>query len=322
MKDPLFILKTTQKVLSRAKSVKINQQAIRKQALIWSRQQVEIPSWPRQLHFFDGGLKTIQYIFIVDAINFCFWPRKNKKKWGISYQKKFFSGSYALALALRRAIEEGIPILEASFLKKLTLQQFKKILRGRGKLLLLPERVKILRQVGSVLESKFQGQFINLVKKANHDAIKLIKLILANFPFFRDENFYRREKVYFYKKVQLLVSEIYGAFQGKGWGKLKNLNQLTIFADYKIPQILHHFGILEYSPVLENKIKNLKEIQAGSQEEIEIRAATIWAGEYLRQELKRQRLKLRPFEIDWILWNLSHKIKMKLPHHRTKTTFY
>lgn len=322
MKNPFFVLKTTKKVLADAKFVRINQRAVKKQALIWARTKIKVPSLLRQFHLFDNEDKLLQYIFILDAINFCFWPSKGEKRWGIFYQKNFFKGSFALAFALLRAIEKKIPILESSFLKTITLQQFKKILRGRGELLLLPERVKILHEIGEVLEKKFQGEFVNLVKKANQDVIKLIKLILADFPSFRDENFYRERRVYFYKKVQLLAYEIYHAFQGKSFGKLKNIDRLTVLSDYRVPQILYHFGILEYPLDLQEKIKNLKEIPAGSQTEIEIRAATIWAGEYLKQELKRQGILLRSFEIDWILWNLSHKIKIKFPHHRTKTTYY
>ena len=26
------------------------------------------------LHFFDGGAATLQYLLVVDALNFCFWP--------------------------------------------------------------------------------------------------------------------------------------------------------------------------------------------------------------------------------------------------------
>ncbi len=27
-----------------------------------------------EAHFFDGGPLTAQYLLVVDALNFCFWP--------------------------------------------------------------------------------------------------------------------------------------------------------------------------------------------------------------------------------------------------------
>lgn len=28
------------------------------------------------IHFFDNGPLTVQYLFVLDALNFCFWPGK------------------------------------------------------------------------------------------------------------------------------------------------------------------------------------------------------------------------------------------------------
>ena len=50
------------------------------------------------------------------------------------------------------------------------------------------------------------------------------------------------------------------------------MNEVTMFADYRVPQILLHLGVLEYSPSLLNKIKLKEEIPFGSEEENEIRA--------------------------------------------------
>lgn len=32
------------------------------------------PCCPADLHFFDGGPRTLQYLLAVDTVNFCFWP--------------------------------------------------------------------------------------------------------------------------------------------------------------------------------------------------------------------------------------------------------
>jgi hypothetical protein len=38
---------------------------------------------PAELHFFDGGPLTAQYLLAVDALNFCFW-------WGSDIMKFFW----------------------------------------------------------------------------------------------------------------------------------------------------------------------------------------------------------------------------------------
>ena len=55
-----------------------------------------------------------------------------------------------------------------------------------------------------------------------------------------------------------------------------------MFADYKVPQILFHLGILKLNSGLEDKLNSKKIIPHGSDEEVEIRAATIVAVEKLK----------------------------------------
>ncbi len=110
------------------------------------------------------------------------------------------------------------------------------------------------------------------------------------------------------------------SFIFKDTGKqIKNLQHLTAFADYKLPQILRMFGVLEYVDELAEKVDNIIEISYNSREEIEIRAATIWAVELLRQKVQ----KLTAMEIDNALWLISREIKDEAkPYHRTRTIFY
>ena len=101
------------------------------------------------------------------------------------------------------------------------------------------------------------------------------------------------------------------------------MDKLTAFADYKLPQVLRHLGILHYSKPLAQKVDQLVYLKVGSPEEIEIRANTIWAVELIRKQLEGKGKGLRPFEIDWILWNMGQQEDFKVkPYHRTLTIFY
>ena len=66
-----------------------------------------------------------------------------------------------------------------------------------------------------------------------------------------------------------------------------DLHKLTMFADYRVPQILRSVGVLEYSTELSEKIDNYVEIIHGSLEEVELRACTIIAVEKLKEVCNR-----------------------------------
>ena len=64
-------------------------------------------------------------------------------------------------------------------------------------------------------------------------------------------------------------------------------------------------------------------IPTGHPWEVEIRAATIWACELLRQRLAEQNRLYRATEIDWILWLAGQSLPAEMPtYHRTYTIFY
>lgn len=73
------------------------------------------------------------------------------------------------------------------------------------------------------------------------------------FPGFRDHSIYKGRQVFFYKRAQICVADIYGSFGGKGLGEFEDIDHLTMFADYRVPQILYHMGVIDYSNELKKK---------------------------------------------------------------------
>jgi len=64
----------------------------------------------------------------------------------------------------------------------------------------------------------------------------------------------KEEEVVFYKRAQIFAADLYGAFDGKKWGSFTDMDKLTAFADYKLPQVLRHLEILRYTQALEQKV--------------------------------------------------------------------
>lgn len=330
MENP--VRKTTFFVVKNAEKVKINREKIRELAEKWKKEGVEPAVFPLDFHFASKDReKTLDYLILLDALNFCFWPaqiasrivagKPKNKKWEIEYQGKKYGGYFGLSIALKKFFEENPEKANLKYFSKISKKEFLEIFQGGKGLQFLEKRWKIARAVSKKIEGKY-GNSLNFMKSAKGKADILVNKIYKELPFFDDISFFKGRKILFLKRAQILVSDIWGTFGGKGIGNLKNMGYLTCFPDYKIPQILNNFAILDYSEDLAEKIKNRKIIKNGSREEIEIRSATIWAVEYIKEELTKRGINFRSFEIDWILWNKSQETKMENPYHLTPTFFY
>lgn len=173
----------------------------------------------------------------------------------------------------------------------------------------------------------FDGMALNVVNSAEGSAVQLVRILTQYFSRFRDTAIYKGNLIHFYKRAQILVGDVWFAY-----GKLKevthpccfaDIRELTMFADYRIPQILRVMGILEYSLDLSSDIDSLKELEHGGKKEVEIRAQTIIAVDLFQQSLKQKGLDLFVLEVDWLLWKKGEDMKeCILPHHRTLSIYY
>ena len=319
MNDPLGVRASADFVLRQARLVSIDTLALERLCAEFD-QRLRVPSWSRQYHFHDGTRRTANYILLLDALNFSFW---GEPRWTIEFGGEHLGGYWALAAALKRAIDEGFDLTDATTLAHLEEAQLAHILRGEHTIPLLNERARHAREVGQVLARKYDGQFANLIEEAGYDAVDVVQLVLQDFLSFRDECTYRGRLVKFYKRAQILAADLFGAFDGRAWGARRNLDALTCFADYKLPQILRRFGVLQYAESLTTTIDNGLEIPAGSDAEVEIRAATVQAVERLRACLSARGENLNSVQIDWALWDAAQAAPVDgKPYHRTRTIYY
>jgi len=314
------VLKSIRPVIEKSKFVRINKGNLLKFCSDFELK--EVPFWldcaPFPLQRLSDK-EWLNFIFVSSSLDFCFW---GEPKWKIEYKGNFYDGAWGLLAALNKAIEKGFPILNFKYLAKIPENDLKEIFKGNVEIPLFKERLNILRENGKILVEKFGGDFENVIRKSKMDALKLLKIIVENFPSFNDFAIYKGKKVFFHKRAQLLIGDIYRKFKEK-FQNLKNIDKLTALADYKIPQILRKLGILEYSEELTEKIDNKILIPAGSEEEIEIRANTIWAIELMKGEIKKKIPKIMAIDIDSHLWLLGQKKSPEdKPYHLTRTIFY
>ena len=229
----------------------------------------------------------------------------------------------ALAASLKRAMETGVPITRADYLTGISPEALKGILGGQGDLQLMERRLGILRELGQVLQGAYGGEACRLLDAAGGSAVGLVRLLATQFESFRDVAEYRGQEGFFFKRAQIFVADLHGTFQGKDWGAFEDMDQLTAFADYKLPQVLRHLGVLQYEKDLARQVDAGILLEPGGPDEVEIRANTIWAVEEIRREMGRRGQDLRAFEIDGILWSMGQQDRYRTkPYHKVETIYY
>ena len=303
-----------------------------------------IRDWKKHtLHPKEGNEDALDFIFVMDSLNFSFWTEEEVEfrdgKYSVQFEGVSYTGYFALVAAMNRAIHvDKIDITDANIYSNITKEALEKVFRSDTKthIPMIQERLDILHENGRVLLEKFKGRFSNVVKEANGSAQRLLQLILSHFPSFRDECQYKGRQVSFYKRAQILVSDVWSCFEGSGLGNFSDIDSLSMFADYRVPQILNFFGVIKYSEDFLTQLKSKKMFNFGDEEEVEIRGVSIQAVDLIKKEVEQQ-LKdknsgdattdVNSILIDYYLWDMRRERCQEIndagiPFHRTRSIYY
>lgn len=325
--DRLGALTATARVLREAELVSLDLAVIASLAHDWAAH-----AWPAStatladLHAPGAPEHLPNWVLLLDALNFCFWSEPGRPRWRVTWRGQSHDGYDALAAALSRAVEEGLPVWDADWLANLEAEALERLLRpeqGCPTIPLFAERLTNAREVGRVLVGRYEGLFANVVEDAEYDAVTLALMLEREFSSFADVAMWHGTPVPFLKRAQICVADLRAIAGGVGVGDIHGMEKLTAFADYKLPQLLRRLGVISYAPTLAAQVDSATLIAAGSPPEIEIRAATIWAVELLRRALARHGVERIASEIDYRLWSESQtKAPDERPYHRTRTIYY
>jgi hypothetical protein len=318
------VLASVERVVAQSRSVTFHPDRIGPAILKWGHTINRSSSWEHPCHFFDGTAESVRWIFALDILNHCFWPDPDEPVWTVIYNGEPYSGYWGLAAGLKRTQDQGFPITDPHFLSGITADDLAEIFSGQGRMPMFEERLKNLREAGSIILSELGGDIMSLFDLASGlSAVRLVNRIVSLFPSFRDEALYRTERVYFWKRAQIFAFDVFTAFGGDKWGKFNDIGRLTAFADYKLPQVLRELGIISYQRRLATRIDAMEPLQRGSEEEVEIRAMTVWAVEELRNGFHEHGRNLTSTLVDNWLWRLGQLDAFrKRPFHRCRTIFY
>lgn len=176
---------------------------------------------------------SVEWLFYCDLLNFSFWSADEYK---VEYQNNLYTGYYSLTACLNKAFGRLNPqsIMNDDHLNNI----FDCVI---GDYPMKMARVDLLKTSSQILIDEFNGSVESMIIKAEKSASKLIDILLNHFPSFRDISIYNGKQVYFLKRAQIFVADLWFNFKGKGLGEFYDIDDLTMFADYRVPQVLNTF---------------------------------------------------------------------------------
>ncbi|XP_065835042.1 queuosine 5'-phosphate N-glycosylase/hydrolase-like [Oscarella lobularis] len=270
--------------------------------------------------------ETPEWIFLIDLLNFSFWSPDPSTEFAVEYDGAVYTDYFALCAVVKRAHKEGLKLTHPDVQSRLTYEEFAHAFRSATAqpIPLLKERYELVREAGQTMIKLYDGSFANCVKKCERSAQKLISVVVRDFPSFRDEAEFKGQKVSFYKRAQILVADLWACFEGQGLGEFRDIETLTAFADYRVPQILRYFGILLYDETLEETLEKGTVMSSGDPLEVEIRGCTIWAVELIKKEFMKT--DINSMLVDFYLWNAATDMLTDStpgnPAHKTRSFYY
>lgn len=310
------ILKSSEYVVNNSIDVKINYDKI--ETLIEEINNFNFQHYLTKNPFGIMGLNTedlVNFLLLYDSIDFSFW---GNPKWTIEVDGELLDGGVALLWSLLKVfkINKGIKVFK--FFSKISREEFGSILKGNVEIPLFNERYNIITSIAKTVDEQMNGSFYSFIKEKTND-IELFDLIIKNFPSFIDVRNYKGKEIPLYKLAQLLTSDILHLIEFKE-NKTVDYSHLVGCADYKIPQILRSYDILEYSDDLSKIVDSKTEIFENDSHEVEIRTSMLVVINHIYEKLNRSTCRM---DINDFIWSKGQdKTKILKPYHLTRTTSY
>lgn len=307
----------------------VDEEKLEKLAQKLRGEELIVPKWdtPNVQPPMDCSLEEwLNYVCWVNTVNFSFtnFDPPYKKFAVIDAGGELREGAFALGASFIRAYKEGFPIFDVRKISEITSGEVANIFRSidnQHKIPMPEERWNCLRYVSWKLLEKYNGSWLNLFEQSNWLAFNngkgIIERLVDDFPGFYDTRGYNVNRLQFHKRAQLLVMMYHDRAMHSG-GKfllIKDHERLGPPCDYDVPRAIESLGILKYSKGLKKKVENHNILPMNSREEIEIRTATWYVMERLREILNTW---IGP--VDFKIWNIGRQAQG--PHHLTPTIAY
>lgn len=274
-----------------------------------------------------GPATVLDYFLVANALNFQFHRWSDDRVYAATVDGNRYTGAFAMWGSVRRALERDIPLTDGAYLASLDAETTTEIFAGDPPMPFLEDRLAVLRHLGERLQATTPGRFHQALPTEEpirpfDDGSGLVEWLARTFPAgYGDTRALDGRTIPFLKKAQLAVALLAGRFAEHDRYAVAGLDDLTLFADYVIPAILRAEGVLEYDDALAARVDEGEPLPANSRMEVEIRAATVVAGDRLLDRLAREHgRETTAVHLDHALWQRGRGLT--LPFHHTATRAY
>lgn len=265
----------------------------------------ELPDWRWDTIVKDDA-DFWDFAFVTGAVNYAFVHTN-----GDRYENAGLTGTDAMFAAVTRNIDD----FRLPFEAHKTAESLGSVFGG------IPLLSCRQRSLNCLSESFRRGGHSTVREMVTgHDSLfgsgGLMRHIDRLFPPYRDKT----RGVRFWKRLQLFVAMLVG----RGLANWPDeVGDMTVFADYRVPQALSATGGIELSSNLAYKIRNRIEIERNSRFELELRLASVVASDALVRILRHfGKPHVTCLHVDSYLWKLGRRLGAAAPPHVTVTTAY
>jgi len=241
----------------------------------------------------------IQYTIVRRSQGFVIWRRLNGEEgkteaWDCMVNGKIFTGERAINACLLRALNAGLPLLDAQYLAEISSAEVQNIYRderdGAVTLPLIEWRRSKLNEIGQTLLDLYNGQSAQIFEDADRQLFRadgrgIVQRLVIDFPFsFGDFPFAKLAGVICNSLYSLRLET---SRTDREFAELTNFSDPhNLFAetDYYIPMFLIRWGVIVPGEDLFESVVNHRLIEPSSPVELSFRAATFLALDRLVEE--------------------------------------
>lgn len=326
----------------------LNEEKLFADAASRALENYELPAWDTNGVHPISNQAFVRHNFWWNTVNFAFSLFDGTNEDGTL--RKFIvrrsdgvemSGAFAMASCFYRAFGENKILAQDMRPWVESKEAMERFFEGETKIPLIGERRRLLTEACEILELEFAGDPWNIweagkfLSYGTQDSPGIADLLRLRFPqtFGLDSTVWAtedgdRHPFYFDKRAHLVTLMYHGRAE-KSSGDLPligDIHKLGPVPDYELPRSYVEDGIFVYSDGLTGRIKDGVLIESESEEELEIRGATVWAQvmELVVINDERRKRGISPLHIghvDYYRWLRGRKNK-NLNHHLCKTTNY
>jgi hypothetical protein len=149
------VLESLRSVIEKSRDVHTNVDKLMEVAGWMAYEELPMPDYHLPLGVGENKPEeALDFIMVSDAVDTAFTDFSTHVKFQVDYAGQHWSDSEALFACMKRAMDQGTPILDGHFLAKVTRADMARIFAGNIEIPMLDEKTEVWRQVGAVLVEK------------------------------------------------------------------------------------------------------------------------------------------------------------------------